>query len=83
MSRVREKTWDDWQQPESEAVELVRCFSRPGDLVADPTFGTGTVAAAVARVGGRRFLGCDLREDLVALACRRVDAALRGNTLPR
>lgn len=74
---TREKDYHRWQQPVTESIEFVKSFTRPGQLIVDLTMGSGTVAEAVARVGGgRRFLGCEVDPKLVALGKRRVAAAL-------
>lgn len=50
---------------------IVRAYSRPGDLVADPTCGTGaTLIAAVAE--GRRAIGWDVHEVFAARATERM-----------
>lgn len=50
---------------------LIRAYSRPGDLVADPTCGTGaTLIAAVAE--GRRAIGWDVHEVFAARATERM-----------
>lgn len=48
--------------------ELVKDYSRPGDLVVDPCCGAGTLAAAAIRTGRRAIVGDALREhaDLAA-----------------
>ena len=75
----REKTFFEWQQPIEESISFVKSFTRPGDLIVDLTFGSGTVPDAVARVGGgRRFLGCEIKKQFVDLAKRRIAAALEG-----
>src|SRR5262249_34362429 len=51
----QEKNWHPWQQAEDEAAELVKRFSKPGDLVIDPFVGSGTTGAAALPLG-RRFL---------------------------
>jgi DNA modification methylase len=48
--------------------------SRPGDLVLDPFMGSGTTAA-VAVQHGRRWVGCELNPEYIALAHERIRAA--------
>lgn len=72
-TKAREKDLHPWQSPLSEAESFVRTLSRPGELIADPCLGSGTVATAVARIGqGRRFIGCDVNPSCVRIATRRV-----------
>lgn len=49
----------EWGQSESGTADLVRRFSLPHDLVADPFMGSGTVALQ-ALLQGRRVLGADI-----------------------
>lgn len=51
--------------------EIVRDYSRPGDLVCDPCAGAGTTLAA-AILEGRRALGAEIDADTYALARRRL-----------
>lgn len=48
--------------PEALVEPCVLAGSRPGDVVFDPFFGSGTVGQ-VAQQLGRRFLGCELNPD--------------------
>lgn len=56
--------------PEVSAV-LVNQSSQPGDVVADPFMGSGSVGVAAAKLG-RRFLGNDLNPEAVRLAAERL-----------
>ena len=72
-TKCREKELHPWQSPLSEAEQFVRTLSRPGDLIADPCLGSGTVPTAVTKIGqGRRFVGCDVDPRCVRIATRRV-----------
>ncbi|QVN18957.1 DNA-methyltransferase [Burkholderia pyrrocinia] len=48
--------------PEALVEPCVLAGSRPGDVVFDPFFGSGTTGQAAQRLG-RRFLGCELNPD--------------------
>ncbi|WP_186110552.1 DNA-methyltransferase [Burkholderia gladioli] len=48
--------------PEALVEPCVLAGSRPGDVVFDPFFGSGTVGSVAQRLG-RRFLGCELNPD--------------------
>ncbi|WP_321789305.1 site-specific DNA-methyltransferase [Burkholderia pyrrocinia] len=48
--------------PEALVEPCVLAGSRPGDVVFDPFFGSGTVGQVAQRLG-RRFLGCELNPD--------------------
>ena len=51
--------------------KIVCDYSRPGDLVCDPTAGAGTTAIACA-LEGRRFVGAELRPEIHAMALERI-----------
>jgi DNA modification methylase len=57
--------------PESLVERCLLIGSRPGDLVLDPFLGSGTTAVAAERLD-RRFLGCELNPEYVAMAARRL-----------
>jgi site-specific DNA-methyltransferase (adenine-specific) len=52
----------------------IKASTRPGDIVLDPFFGSGTVGL-VAEALGRRYLGIELNPEYVALAVRRIGLA--------
>jgi site-specific DNA-methyltransferase (adenine-specific) len=52
---------------------LVRDYSRPGDIVCDPTAGGGTTLLAAA-IEGRRAVGAEMNEDNYRKAKRRLEA---------
>jgi hypothetical protein len=56
------------------ARRVVRAYSRPGDLVVDPMYGSGTTLVEAARLG-RRAIGVDLEDRWVDLATRNLDHA--------
>ncbi|HEF4732695.1 site-specific DNA-methyltransferase [Burkholderia multivorans] len=52
--------------PEALVEPCVLAGSRPGDVVFDPFFGTGTTGQVAQRLG-RRFIGCELNPDYESL----------------
>ena len=52
------------EKPSKVSEKLVSQSSNPGDLVADPFMGSGSVAEAALQLG-RRFTGTDLNPDAV------------------
>jgi DNA modification methylase len=64
--------------PEQLAERHILTWSNPGDLVLDFFVGSGTTAK-MARNNGRRFIGCDIAAEYVALANKRLD---KPYTLP-
>ena len=61
------------QKPEALLYRVLMTCTRPGDVVLDPFFGTGTTGA-VAKKLGRRFIGIERDQAYVAGAQARIDA---------
>jgi site-specific DNA-methyltransferase (adenine-specific) len=60
------------QKPEALLYRILLSSTKPGDLVLDPFFGTGTTGA-VAKKLGRQFLGIEREEDYVRIARARIE----------
>lgn len=58
--------------PLSLAERFVRSFCPPDGVVCDPFLGSGTTAHAALK-WGRKFIGCDIREEMVDLASMRLN----------
>ncbi|MFZ1109701.1 MAG: site-specific DNA-methyltransferase [Rhodomicrobium sp.] len=61
------------QKPEALLARVLLATTKPGDLVLDPFFGTGTTGA-VAKALRRRFIGIERDPDYVAAAKERIAA---------
>jgi modification methylase len=59
------------QKPEALLHRVLLASTRPGDIVLDPFFGTGTTGAVAKRLG-RRFIGIERDPAYAALARRRI-----------
>ena len=59
------------QKPEALLHRVLLASTKPGDLVLDPFFGTGTTGAAAKRLG-RRFIGIEREAAYVEVATRRI-----------
>jgi site-specific DNA-methyltransferase (adenine-specific) len=59
------------EKPAAVSEVLIRQSSEPGDVVADPFMGSGSVGVAAARLG-RRFLGTDVNPEAIRLAGARL-----------
>src|SRR5690348_12563346 len=59
------------QKPESLLHRVILASTKPGDVILDPFFGTGTTGAAAKRLG-RRFIGIEREAEYVKLAERRI-----------
>jgi len=67
------------EKPVEVAEVLIRQSSQPGEVVADPFMGSGSVGVAAGRLG-RRFLGNDLNPEAVDIAARRLrEAGVQGS----
>jgi modification methylase len=63
------------QKPEALLHRVILASTRPGDVVLDPFFGTGTTGAAAKRLG-RRYIGIEREPRYARLAERRIDEVL-------
>jgi len=63
------------QKPEALVEWFVLAYTRPGDLILDPTAGSGTTLAVAKRLG-RRFIGFETDEGMVAKANDRQSRAI-------
>jgi modification methylase len=61
------------QKPEALLARILMAASKPGDVVLDPFFGTGTTGA-VAKKLGRHFIGCERDESYIHAARERIAA---------
>ena len=63
------------QKPESLLYRVLLSCTKPGDVVLDPFFGTGTTGAVAKRLG-RRWIGIEREEDYIEVALERIADAL-------
>ena len=63
------------QKPEALIYRILLACTKPGDVVLDPFFGTGTTGAVAKRLG-RRWIGIEREGVYVDAARERIDAAL-------
>lgn len=61
--------------PETLALDHIKSWSNPGDVVLDPFAGSGTTLKA-ARELGRQFVGIEINPEYVEICKRRVDEAV-------
>ncbi|HEY3697649.1 site-specific DNA-methyltransferase [Phenylobacterium sp.] len=59
------------QKPEALLHRVILASTRPGDIVLDPFFGTGTTGAAAKRLG-RRYVGIERDKTYAAIAKARI-----------
>ncbi|HEX2804135.1 MAG TPA: site-specific DNA-methyltransferase [Sphingomicrobium sp.] len=64
------------QKPEALLYRILLACTKPGDIVLDPFFGTGTTGAVATRLG-RRWVGIERERSYVKVALERI-----GSTLP-
>jgi modification methylase len=63
------------QKPEALLYRVIMSSSRPGDVVLDPFFGTGTTGAVAKRLG-RRWIGIERDQGYADMAQQRIDATV-------
>jgi modification methylase len=63
------------QKPEALIYRILLACTKPGDVVLDPFFGTGTTGAVAKRLG-RHWIGIERESDYIAAAEERIAAAL-------
>lgn len=61
------------QKPEALIARLLMASSKPGDVVLDPFFGSGTTGAVAKRLG-RNFVGIEREQDYIDAATARIAA---------
>jgi modification methylase len=61
------------QKPEALLARLIMASSKPGDIVLDPFFGTGTTGAVAKRLG-RHFVGIEREQEYIDAASARIAA---------
>ncbi len=66
-----EKTEHPCQFPEELATRLIISLTKPGDIVLDPFFGSGTVGVCSKR-HGREFIGIEKNEKYLEIAKNRI-----------
>ena len=64
------------QKPEALLARILMSASKPGDIVLDPFFGSGTTGA-VAKKLGRHFIGCERDDIYIEAAKARIASAER------
>ncbi|RYG10166.1 MAG: site-specific DNA-methyltransferase, partial [Caulobacteraceae bacterium] len=63
------------QKPEALLHRVILAATRPGDVILDPFFGTGTTGAAAKRLG-RQFIGIERDPQYAKVARTRIDAVI-------
>ena len=76
-SGARGKGPHPWEQPLSEAVELLGRLAKPGDVVLDPFAGSGTTLVA-AKALGLSAIGIEVEERWCAVAADRCRQEVLG-----
>jgi len=61
------------QKPEALLHRVIMSSSKPGDIVLDPFFGSGTTGAVAKRLG-RNFVGIDREDKYIDAAIKRIEA---------
>ncbi|RVM01656.1 site-specific DNA-methyltransferase [Sinorhizobium meliloti] len=61
------------QKPEALLARILMASTKPGDVVLDPFFGSGTTGAVAKRLG-RHFVGIEREQDYIDAAAERIAA---------
>lgn len=61
------------QKPEALLARVIMSCTKPGDVVLDPFFGSGTTGAVAKRLG-RHFVGIEREQDYIDAASARIEA---------
>ncbi|GAJ94704.1 site-specific DNA-methyltransferase [Agrobacterium sp. SHOUNA12C] len=59
------------QKPEALLARVIMASSKPGDIILDPFFGSGTTGAVAKRLG-RHFVGIEREQDYIDAASARI-----------
>ena len=71
--RVNGEKAHSTQKPEALLERIILSSSRPGDIVLDPFFGTGTTGAVAKRLG-RQWIGVEREQEYIDVATARIAA---------
>ncbi len=63
------------QKPEALLARIMLASTKPGDIVVDPFFGSGTTGAVAKRLG-RHFVGVEREQAYIDAAMERIDAVV-------
>jgi len=63
------------QKPEKLLYKVILSSSKPGDIVLDPFFGTGTTGA-IAKLLGRNYIGIEREKNYILDARKRIEAII-------
>ncbi|GAB4464047.1 MAG: site-specific DNA-methyltransferase [Anaerolineales bacterium] len=67
------------QKPEALLYRVILASSKPGDVVLDPFFGSGTTGV-VAKKLGRHFIGIEREKKYIRIAQKRIEAAAEADS---
>lgn len=71
ISNPRIRNGHTTQKPEQLMSHLIRMYSNPGDIVLDPTMGSGTTGVS-AVLEGRSFIGIEIKKTYFNIAKNRI-----------
>jgi DNA modification methylase len=65
------------QKPEALLERVILSSTKPGDIILDPFFGTGTTGA-VAKKLARHWIGIEAQSGYISIAQKRIDSTVQG-----
>jgi len=71
MGQDKEKRYHPTQKPVGVMKWIIERYTKPGDLILDPFFGSGTTGVAAVRMG-RHFIGIEINPDYCKIAEKRI-----------
>lgn len=81
IKQMPEERYHPTQKPLSLMIWVLENYTKPGDLVFDPCFGSCTTGVAALKTG-RRFVGCERDAHYHAIGLRRLQDAAAQLPLP-
>ena len=73
--KVNDKKAHSTQKPEALLYRVILASSKPGDIVLDPFFGSGTTGAVAKRLH-RQWIGIEKEEQYITVAQARIDRVI-------
>lgn len=61
------------QKPLALLKRIILASTKPGDIIFDPFNGSGTTGIAATIIGDRKYIGCDLSNEYIALTIKRYE----------
>ena len=77
---IRDKGLHPTQKPVEMLEYMIKTYTKEGDLIFDPTMGSGTTMVAAKQLG-RNGMACELNEDFFKICEDRIENTIAGSSL--